>query len=119
MIVSESRGAAMAAPPTSLRLLAAILRRCSVFVGADTGPMHLAWVVGCPVVALFGPTDPRLNAPLGPGHIVLRAGPSTSDISPEQVLDAVGTILRRTYPRDGATRLSRAVLFPETAGVGS
>jgi len=116
-IVSGSRGDAVAAPPTSLRLLAAILRRCSLFVGADTGPMHLAWGVGCPVVALFGPTDPRLNAPLGQGHIVLRAGRSTSEISSEQVLDAVGTILGRTSPRGATPRLSRAVLFPETAGV--
>ncbi len=118
-IVSGSRGDAVAAPPTSLRLLAAILRRCSLFVGADTGPMHLAWGVGCPVVALFGPTDPRLNAPLGPGHIVLRAGRSASHISPEQVLAAVGTILGRRAPRSATPRLSRAVLFPETAGAGS
>ena len=72
-IERDSRGEARLAPPTSLPVLAALLRRSALFIGADTGPMHLAWAVGCPVVALFGPTDPRLNAPVGPGHEVLRA----------------------------------------------
>lgn len=68
-----SRGGARRAPPTSLPVLAALLRRAALFIGADTGPMHLAWAVGCPVVALFGPTDPRLNAPYGAGHEVVPA----------------------------------------------
>jgi len=71
-VVAGAAGAAILAPPTRLRTLAALLRRADLFVGADTGPMHLAWIVGCRVVALFGPTDPRLNAPRGPGHVVLR-----------------------------------------------
>src|SRR5262245_3809645 len=83
-VVSGSKGAARAMPPPSLRLLAAILRRSALFVGGDTGPMHLAWSVGCPVLALFGPTDPRLNAPLGRSHIVLRSGRATSEVTPEK-----------------------------------
>ncbi len=118
-IASGSTGQAIVAPPTSLRILAAILRRCALFVGADTGPMHLAWGVGCPVVALFGPTDPRLNAPLGPAHFVLRAGRSTSNILPEQVLTAAGTILGRRSAPARAARLSRAALFPRVIGAGS
>ncbi len=66
------------APP--LRLLAAMLEECELFVGGDTGPMHLAWASGIPVVAVFGPTDPALNAPFGPGHCVL-APPRPSDRS--------------------------------------
>lgn len=69
----DSRGGARRAPPTSLPVLAALLRRSALFIGADTGPMHLSWAVGCPVLALFGPTDARLNAPYGPGHEVLVA----------------------------------------------
>ena len=89
-IVAASDGRALLAPPTGLRLLAALLRRSSLFVGADTGPMHLAWAVGCPVVSLFGPTDPRLNAPLGPGDVVLRAASGTmAGLDPEDVLAAV------------------------------
>lgn len=64
------------APP--LRTLAAILETCELLVGGDTGPMHLAWAVGAPVVAVFGPTDPALNAPFGVGHSVV-APPRPSD----------------------------------------
>jgi lipopolysaccharide heptosyltransferase I len=72
-VVETAGSAATLAPPTDLRSLAALLRRADLFIGADTGPMHLAWVTGCRVVALFGPTDPRLNAPRGDGHVVLRS----------------------------------------------
>jgi heptosyltransferase-3 len=46
---------------TSLRQLLALLRRARLFVGCDTGPMHLA--AGTPVVALFGPADPPAQGP--------------------------------------------------------
>jgi lipopolysaccharide heptosyltransferase I len=117
-IVRNSGGAAVLAPLIRLRPLAALLRRSSVFVGADTGPMHLAWGVGCPVVALFGPTDPRLNAPLGPGHVVLRGDPSmTGSISTDEVLGAVRGVLER-FPghRSTAPRLLRSNLFQSAAG---
>ena len=54
-----------------LEILPALLRRCRVLVSGDTGAMHLAAAVGVPVVALFGPTDPRLTRPLGEGHAVI------------------------------------------------
>lgn len=54
-----------------LELLPALLRRCRVLVSGDTGAMHLAAAAGVPVVALFGPTDPRLTRPLGEGHTVI------------------------------------------------
>jgi lipopolysaccharide heptosyltransferase II len=57
---------------TSLRQLAALLRRVSLLVTNDSGPMHLAAALGTPVVALFGPTDPRRVGPYGEGHCVLR-----------------------------------------------
>jgi ADP-heptose:LPS heptosyltransferase len=52
--------------------LAGVLARLSALVGNDSGPMHLAAVVGTPGVALFGPTDPARTGPLGEGHMVLR-----------------------------------------------
>jgi lipopolysaccharide heptosyltransferase II len=52
--------------------LAALLESLDVFITGDTGPMHLAAAVGTPVVALFGPSDPRRYGPLGSGHHVLR-----------------------------------------------
>ena len=54
-----------------LEILPALLRRCRVLVSGDTGAMHLAAAVGVRVVALFGPTDPRLTRPLGEGHTVI------------------------------------------------
>jgi heptosyltransferase-2 len=50
---------------TDLRLLAGVVSRCSAFVSNDSGAMHLAAALGVPVVAIFGPTDERVTAPLG------------------------------------------------------
>ncbi|HUP18579.1 MAG TPA: glycosyltransferase family 9 protein [Gemmatimonadota bacterium] len=56
---------AVLAPPTTVRGLAYLLRNCDLFVGMNTGPMHLAALVGTPVLGIFGDrTDPRLHAPL-------------------------------------------------------
>jgi heptosyltransferase-2 len=56
---------------TDLRLLAGILERCQVFVSNDSGAMHLAAALGVSVVAIFGPTDERVTAPLGNHDILL------------------------------------------------
>lgn len=58
---------------TNLRGLAALMKRCSLFVGNDAGPMHLAAAVDCPVVSLFGPTDPAVWGPHGKScHIIYK-----------------------------------------------
>ncbi len=56
-----------------LLTLAAVIERCSVFVTGDTGPMHLAAAVGAPIVAIFGPSDPRRWGPLSPDAEVVHA----------------------------------------------
>ncbi|PYY16963.1 MAG: lipopolysaccharide heptosyltransferase I [Acidobacteria bacterium] len=65
----------------SLPQLIAITRRASLFVGGDTGPLHLASALGTPVVAIFGPTDPARNGPYGGRHVVLRNPESKRDHS--------------------------------------
>lgn len=55
-----------------LIVLAAILARLDLLVTGDTGPMHLAAAVGTPVVALFGPADPRRYGPLVEQRRVVR-----------------------------------------------
>ena len=50
---------------TSVLELAALMKRCGLFVGNDGGPMHIAAAVGCPVLAIFGPTDPGIWGPRG------------------------------------------------------
>jgi len=63
----------MVAPQTSLNQLAEIFRRCSIYIGNDTGPMHIASLVKTPVVGIYGPTDPIVNAPYGEtSHIIVR-----------------------------------------------
>ena len=61
-----------ASPNTSLVTLAALLECADVMVTGDTGPMHVAAAVGTPIVAVFGPSDPRRYAPRGPRDAVVR-----------------------------------------------
>jgi len=63
-IVAASDGAARLAPATeSLGELAALLAQCRLYLGGDTGPMHVASLVGTPVLQILGPTDPVENEP--------------------------------------------------------
>lgn len=57
---------------SNLRHVAAILKRCRMFVSNDSGPMHLAAAVGVPVVALFGPTNAQRLHPWSKQHVVVR-----------------------------------------------
>ncbi len=57
---------------TSMAELIAELASCRTLLTNDTGTMHLASLLGVPVVAIFGSTEPKLTGPLGSGHIVLR-----------------------------------------------
>jgi heptosyltransferase-1 len=63
----------------SLTGLIALTRGAKLFIGGDTGPLHLAAALQVPVVAIFGPTDPERNGPYGTRSIVLRspASPTT------------------------------------------
>jgi heptosyltransferase I len=60
-----ARSQATLAPPTTLRELAFLLRRCRLMISGDTGPLHLAAALGTAVVGLYGPTDPARNGPYG------------------------------------------------------
>lgn len=63
-VVAASGGAARLAPATaSVGELAALFTRCRLYVGSDSGPMHVASLVGTPVVQILGPTDPIENTP--------------------------------------------------------
>lgn len=59
------------APPTTVAQSATLYRRLQLFVGCDTGPLHLCAALGIPTVSLFGPTDPARNGPFGNGHQVV------------------------------------------------
>jgi lipopolysaccharide heptosyltransferase II len=57
---------------TTLEQLIDELRQCCLLLTNDTGTMHLAALLGVPVIAVFGSTEPRLTGPLGNGHTILR-----------------------------------------------
>ncbi len=57
---------------TTLEELINELRECRLLLTNDTGTMHLATLLGVPVVAVFGSTEDRLTGPLGAGNIVVR-----------------------------------------------
>lgn len=52
-------------PETTLSQQAALLSLCQLFIGNDTGPMHIAAAVGIATIGLYGPTNPRLQSPFG------------------------------------------------------
>lgn len=62
----------------SVSELIALTRGARLFVGGDTGPMHLAAALGIPVVGIFGPTDPARNGPYGTRSVVLRSPESVT-----------------------------------------
>ncbi len=63
-VVAASVGAARRAPDTPTLLdLAALFQACRLYLGGDTGPLHVASLVGTPAVQLIGPTDPIENQP--------------------------------------------------------
>lgn len=89
------RGGGTLAPPTDLYGLIAVLRRASVVVAADTGPLHLAAALGTPCVGLYGPTAAARNGPYGEGHRALQAPDGRlASLGVERVLAAVGDVLR-------------------------
>ena len=96
---------------TSVRELMALLKRCHMLLTNDTGPMHVASALGVPVVAIFGPTDPRTTAPDGTQHAVvttmigcspclLRACPidhaCMNGIEEQEVFEAALALLKRS-----------------------
>jgi heptosyltransferase-1 len=79
-VVETSNGRAVAVPGPMAQLIA-IVRRASLVIAGDTGPLHLAAALGRPVVAIFGPTDPARNGPYGTVARVLRSASSQTDHS--------------------------------------
>jgi heptosyltransferase-1 len=79
-VETASRGAARKVA-CSISELIALTRRARLFVGGDTGPLHLAAALKVPVVAIFGPTNPARNGPFRTKSIVLRSANSVTDHS--------------------------------------
>ena len=84
------------APPTTPASSARLAARAALFVGADTGPTHLAAAASTPTLALFGPTPVERFGPVGPRVAVLRESPEDYNRSPTKwPADAVHEAVRR------------------------
>jgi heptosyltransferase-2 len=64
--------AAVVLPKTTLQQSAACIKRCSLFVSNDSGPMHIAAALDVPTLGIFGPTNPQLQGPFGPNNLWVR-----------------------------------------------
>ena len=68
--------------------MGALLQRCGLFLGHDTGAMHLATAVRTPVVAVFGPSDPARYGPWDPSGRSLAIAPVGSKSGAESLRKA-------------------------------
>lgn len=81
---------------TSLFDIAELARQAQIAIGNDTGPMHIAGIVGCPAISLFsGKTDPEKSKPLGARVVALQAQ-DIATIAPETVCEAINGLLSPT-----------------------
>ena len=82
--VAQAIGSELHRPPvdltqkTSIADLPALLSQCHLFIGNDSGAMHVAAGVGVPVVAVFGPTNPLGTAPVTPRSTIVQQQPYCS-----------------------------------------
>jgi ADP-heptose:LPS heptosyltransferase len=72
-IVADGGDWGRLAPPTSIHELAELTRRAALFVGSDTGPLHLAVAAGTPAVSLHGTTLASWSGAYGPQNLRLQA----------------------------------------------
>ena len=104
-VVLASQGSAQRIT-CSLTQLIALTRRAKLFIGGDTGPLHLAAALNIPVVGIYGPTNPARNGPFGTQSVVLRSESSITsharrqqteegllEIKSEQVVAAANQLL--------------------------
>lgn len=130
---------------TSLRELMALIAESELLVTNDSGPMHIGYAVGTPLIALFGSTSPEHTGPVGRSDIVIRKGIDCSPcferqcmknnlacmdrISSEEVYSAVKKLISRKravfFDRDGTlcrdahylSRIEDLEIFPEISAL--
>jgi heptosyltransferase-2 len=130
---------------TSLRELAAVISECDVMVTNDSGPMHIGYAVGTPLVAIFGSTSPELTGPTGSSDRVITKKIACSPcferecrkrdlecmerITSQEVLDAVKKLVSTKravfFDRDGTlcrdahylSSIEDFEVFPSIAGL--
>ncbi len=130
---------------TSLRELIAVIAESDILLTNDSGPMHIGYAVGTPVVAIFGSTSPEHTGPVGAADIVIRKPVVCAPcfertcrrkmhecmelITADEVFDSVKRSIRRRravfFDRDGTlcrdahylSRMDDFVLFPSISSL--
>ena len=106
---------AFLAPPTTLHEMGAIMEESLLLVTNDSGPMHIAAALGVPTLAIFGPTSPQLQGPVGNISEIVRnekldclecnltkcpiGNPCMKELSPRTVFDKLTSLLIRLDQR--------------------
>ena len=94
-------------PGTTLKQLAELIRRCDLFIGGDTGAMHISCAMGTPCLVVYGPTDPVINSPWGKKYRIVydeadcspcrkrrcRKGKCFENLTPERVYAEVESFI--------------------------
>lgn len=102
--------------PLTVRGMMAMIAACDLFIGGNSGPLHVAGALGVPTVSVMGPTDPARFTPRGPADRVVRRDLPCSPcgrgrcwhhtclrtIEPEEVLAEAEAALRARLPREAA-----------------
>ena len=94
---------------TSLLQLIDVMRRCTCFVGPDSGPGHIAGALGLPYISLFGPTPPERVAPFGSEKLVIRSNVPCSPCS-RKVCPGLDTVCMRLISADQVYQRLQMVL---------
>ncbi|GIW41764.1 MAG: ADP-heptose--LPS heptosyltransferase [Candidatus Binatia bacterium] len=130
--VAEGSGGVSLAGETTVADLLAVLSLADLFVGNDSGAAHVAAALGTPTLTLFGSTDPRRTAPLGPSARFLWEPPPCSPclartcryghyeclraLSPREVVEAAEELLAGGEPRQRATAQGVRLQSPSCSG---
>ncbi|MGB9665124.1 MAG: glycosyltransferase family 9 protein [Ignavibacteria bacterium] len=80
--------------------LAAIIDESDLFISNDTGIMHVAGSTKTPLIALFGPTNPEIWAPVGQNKIYIRKGSSIDEIQVKDVIQMIDLIFKKNFIED-------------------
>ena len=107
--ISDEVESAIMIPQVGIEKLGAIISRLDMVVGVDSGPKHIAVLLGVPTVTLFGPTDPEIWDPRTDFHRVIyrnlecspcrkkQCNPNSCmlEIHPEDVIDEIVSVLSK------------------------
>ncbi len=103
-VLEQTHRARVICFPTDIPQFMALARRAKLFVGTDTGPLHICTALGIPVVGIYGPTDPTRNGPFSPLDVALhnasvishtRRGRPTDTIAGISVVQVLRAVQKR------------------------